>query len=138
MKKTYEEMARELDIRWCPGTVIGYPCPMEHRLNGSVTHDRGPDAPGTVHWREASSNPADQLAFLKLAAMALDPTLADEATPWRRVYRLCMLARATGARLHIKVPARLWAGDKAFVLAGVAGLPNDVPQRKQAFDWARR
>lgn len=138
---TYEQMAASLDILWCPGTVGSYPCPMEHRLNGLVTNPRGPGdelGPGTIHWTNRPATKADTLAFLKLCAMALDPTINEESVPWRRVYRLDKLARDTGRRLHIKLPARLWSSDKAFVLAGVAGLTNEVPGRKQAFDWARR
>jgi hypothetical protein len=91
-----------------------------------------------AHFPERPVTKADTLTFLKVAAIELDPTINDEPVAWRRTYRLCRLARESGERIDIRLPARLWSADRAFVLAGVAGLPNSVPLRKQAFDWARR
>lgn len=90
------------------------------------------------HFTERPVAKADTLAFLKVAAVELDPTINDEPVAWRRTYRLCRLARESGEKLAIRLPASYWSADKASVLAGVAGLPNNVPMRKQAFDWARR
>ena len=86
-------------------------------------------APGT--W------PATKV-FLKLCARALDPDLDDVEPFWLYVYRLNLATRDIGKRLHLRVPRQYQKLDRFAVLAGVAGVSNDVPYRKQAFDWARR
>jgi hypothetical protein len=91
-----------------------------------------------AHFTTRPITRTDTLAFLKVAAVELDPSIDDEIVPWRRTYRICRLARESGEKLGIRLPASYWSVDRAFVLAGVAGLPNEVPLRKQAFDWARR
>jgi len=91
-----------------------------------------------AHFPDRPVTKADTFAFLKVAAVELDPSINDELVPWRRTYRLCRLARESGEKLGIRLPASYWRIDRASVLAGVAGLPNSVPMRRQAFDWARR
>lgn len=125
-------MARELGLAYCRGILpTGHYCPRSHRLNGEA-------AGGTIHFADRQVTKTNTLAFLKLAAMIVDPALADEPVPWRRVYLLNRLVRELGARLRLRIPTRLTKADKAFVLASIAGLSNEVPMRKQAFDWARR
>jgi hypothetical protein len=129
---TYQSMARDLGLGYCRGiNERGQYCHLEHRLNGSVADD-------VVHFADRPVTRADTFAFLKLAAQVIDPTLRDEAVPWRRVYRMNRLVRDLAHRLHVRLPAHSSRMDRAFVLAGVAGLSNEVPLRKQAFDWARR
>lgn len=133
MALTYPGMARTLGVHYCGGILsTGAYCPIgEHRFTGFAT-------PGEVHLREpVRVDRRDALAFLKLAAVALEPDI-DEDVPWRRVFRRYRGVRAGAARLYMRYPARYWNADKAFVLAGTAGLSNEVPMRKQAFDWARR
>lgn len=133
MKRTYRSMADELGIEVC-SDCHG----KDHRI-GTVDHARGvihlaePRVRGTSYltW-------ADIALFFKLAARLEDPSIDEDIVQWRRVYRMNMLARQIAARIKVRVPARYATGNKAFVLAGVAGLPNSVPMRKQAFDWARR
>lgn len=131
---SYGTMAQALGLRLCHGILpTGHYCGLNHHLNGQVSYD-----PPTVHFSDRPVTKADTQAFLRLVAQALDPSINDETVPWRRVYRICRLARETGESIGVRLPARSWSADRAFVLAGVAGLPNSVPLRKQAFDWARR
>jgi hypothetical protein len=78
--------------------------------------------------------------FLLLCARAKDPTLwaSYDEPVWLKVYRGNVAARYIGWQIHIRVPARYHRFDKMIVLSGVTLLSNDVPLRKQAFDWARR
>lgn len=130
---TYPQMAQRLGVGYCRGMLpTGHYCRAgDHRLNGFVRD-------GTVHLAEPDRvDRRDALVFLRLAAQALDPTMNDDV-PWRRTYRLYRGVRDAAARFHMVYPPRHWTADKAFVLAGVAGLSNSVPMRKQAYDWARR
>lgn len=131
MRRTYGEMARALGVEFCFGMErSGSYCHAgDHRL-GFAT-------PGRVHLFDQPPRWGDLHRFLKLVANALDPTI-DEAEPWARVYRQNLSARALGHRIHIRVPARYLRFDRAFVKASVAGLPNETPLRKEAYDWARR
>lgn len=129
---SYEGMAHDLGLPYCRGILpTGQYCHRDHRLNGSV-------ADGAIHFSDRPVTRVDTLAFLKLAAQVIDPTLAEESVPWRRVFRMNRLVRQTARRLHVRLPGHLSRMDRAFVLAGVAGLSNEVPLRKQAFDWSRR
>jgi hypothetical protein len=84
-------------------------------------------------------NWANTKNFLKLCAVVRDPSLNDPTQPvWVRVYRTVVAARKVGDELRVRVPRRFWKLDRYIVLAGVAGLSNEVPLRRQAFDWARR
>lgn len=130
---TYREMAETLGISYCRGVQPGgqYCQAGDHRQQGFAT-------PGEVHLREpVKVDRRDALTFLKLAAVALDPTINDDI-PWRRVFRRYRAVQDAAARFHMRFHRRNWDTDKAFVLAGTAGLSNEVPMRKQAFDWARR
>jgi len=130
---TYPEMAERLGVKYCRGMLpTGHYCHAgEHRLNGFVTTS-------TVHLTEPSSiDRRDALVFLRLAAQVLEPSINDDI-PWRRVYRLYRAIQAAASLFHMRYPPRYWSADKAFVLAGVAGLSNEVPMRKQAYNWARR
>ena len=130
---TYPGMAERLGIGYCRGMLpSGHYCRAgDHHLNGFVTD-------GTVHLAEPSTvDRRDALVFLRLAAQVLDPTINDDI-PWRRTYRLYRGVQDAALRFHMSYPPRHWAADKAFVLAGVAGLSNEVPMRKQAYDWSRR
>ena len=130
---TYPRMAERLGIKHCWGMLpTGHYCHAgDHRLNGFVTTN-------TVHLAEPSSvDRRDAFVFLRLAAQVLDPTVNDDIL-WRRQYRLYRGVQAAASLFHMRYPPRYWSADKAFVLAGVAGLSNEVPMRKQAYDWARR
>jgi hypothetical protein len=128
---SYEGMAAALGVPFCGGILrTGRYCHLEHRHQGAV-------ADGTVHLSARPITRADTTNFLKLAARALDPSLDEDEYLWRRVYRRARAANALGRTLHF-TPGRAWRNEKAFVLASVAGLSNDIPLRKQAFDWARR
>lgn len=130
---TYRGMAEHLGVEYCGGLrPTGHYCHAgNHKLNGFVT-------PGTVHLAEpALVDRRDAFLFLRLAAQALDPSINDDI-PWRRTFRLYRAIRDAAARFHIRFQPRYWSFDKAFVLAGVAGLTNEVPMRRQAYNWARR
>jgi hypothetical protein len=146
MTRTYGGLIRELGLTPCHGiTPTGHYCPLtsyEHArgtwsrtMNGlDIVHILdGPIDVGYAHW-------ADMKRFLLVCARALDYSLnPDIPEPiWRKVYRGNMAARAVGKRLHIRVPARYHRFDKTVVLMGTTGLANDVPFRKEAYDWARR
>lgn len=132
MKRTYANMAADLGLTYCRGiTATGHYCREQHDLNGSVT-------PGTVHFADRAVGKVNVLAFLKLAAIALDPSINEETVMWRRVYRRALGVRAAAQKTRVRIPARFMAMDRAQVRAGTAGLSNEVPMRKQAFDWARR
>jgi len=125
-------MAQQLGVAYCGGiTSTGHYCDVRwHGREGSAEG-------GVVHFSERPPSKYNTYAFLKLVAKVRDPSLADDV-PWRRIYRMDKLARQAANELGIRLPRRLFATDRAFVLAGVAGISNDVPMRKQAFDWARR
>ena len=132
---TYSDMAQRLGVAYCAGTdhygKTGYICDVRwHTREGAALGN-------IVHFAERQPTKYNTLAFLKLVAKVRDPSLADDV-PWRRIYRMDKLARQAADELGIRLPSRLFATDRAFVLAGVAGISNDVPMRKQAFDWARR
>lgn len=128
---TYAEMATELGLDWCRGIL-----PTGHYCQGG-DHKMGFVTEHTVHFADRRQSKPEVLAFLKLAAVATEPDIDDDV-PWRRVFRRGRLVREFSAQLRMRVPGRLWSTDKAFVLASVAGLSNEVPMRKLAFDWARR
>jgi len=127
---TVASITRELEVPYCHGIRKGFRCHEDHDLNGSVVD-------GVIHVRDRTVTRQNIASVLKLVARARDPTLADDV-PWRRVYRISVVVRALAAQLHYRIPRESFAADRSFVLASVAGLPNNVPLRKQAFDWARR
>ena len=126
---SYDELAQVLGLTQCRGILpTGHYCHEEHRFEGSA---KG----GFVHFADRPFTQRNTLDFLRLAITAMDPPLADDL-PWRRVYRRHIQLRRLASRFGVHyVPSGI---DRAFVLAGVAGLSNEVPMRKQAFDWARR
>ena len=131
---TYREMAEVLNVTLCRGRKpTGHYCGEQHDKEGSVTPD------GVVHFGRSGQAlyRNHTLAFLRLVARSQEPDI-DTDVPWRRVYRMNMKVRLLASFLHIKNPAHPAHGDRAFVLASVAGIPNSEPLRKEAFDWARR
>lgn len=129
-------MAQQLGVAYCGGiTSTGHYCPLEDPY--TVPHVNGLAKDGVVHFYDRPVRKVSTYTFLKLVAKVRDPSLADDV-PWRRIYRMDKLTRQAANELGIRLPRRLFATDRAFVLAGVAGISNDVPMRKQAFDWARR
>ena len=125
-------MAHRLGVTYCAGiTSTGHYCDVYwHHQEGSTRGD-------VVHFSERQPSKYHTLAFLRLVAKVRDPSLDDDV-PWRRIYRMDKLVRQAAAELGIRLPRRLFTTDRAFVLAGVAGISNDVSMRKQAYDWARR
>jgi hypothetical protein len=103
---------------------------VDHRV-GDVTPD------GVIHWTDRPMRWPGLVRFLKMVAISRDPTLAKEV-PWRRVYRLNMALKGIEKEAHTRIPARHLRADRVFVRASVAPLSNDVPMRKEAFDWSRR
>ena len=129
---TYDDMARTLGIDWCDGRSSD--CHMRHVLEGSVSHLTAT----TIHITDRTPSKSNTLAFLKLVARAEDPGLDVDPAPWRRVYLINVRVRSLARMLHIGNPAHPARMDRAFVLASVAGISNEVPMRKKAYDWARR
>lgn len=134
MSDGYDAMAETLAATRCHGDGSPFGeryCPQDHTGPGTVTHD------GVAHFCIHPVTQANTLAFLKLVARSQEPSI-DEDLPWRRIYRLNTKVRFLANFLHIPDPALPAHQDRAFVRASVAGLPNTVPMRKQAYDWARR
>jgi len=131
MKTTVMAITRELGVPYCWGISRGFYCPQNHRQQGTVTPD------GIVHLHDHVVTKTNLVTLLKLVTRAQDPTLNDDV-PWRRVYRTSVGVRALAYRLRTRIPREAWAADRSFVRASCAGLSNDVPLRKQAYDWARR
>ena len=129
---SYAEIAETLGIEWCPGVVNGSFCPKAH---GSTIGDI---SPGTVHFGDRRPTLQTTVTFLTLAARVLDPSIDMEYAMWRRAYRLAIARRELARRCHIRLPRKVFDFERAYVLAGTAGMSNDVPLRKQAYDWARR
>jgi hypothetical protein len=130
-KHSYRDLARAVGVRWCDGhnPVTGLRCHKDHRL-GTVTE-------GTVHLTDRRTSLNATVIFLRLAARVLDPSI-DAEVGWRRSYLLAKAVSDLSRKAHVRLPRRVFDFERAFTLAGVAGLTNDVPLRKQAFDWARR
>ena len=122
--KSYASIVAALGLDLCRD-----PCRFDHQV--------GAAEPGRIHYAGRRGSWPDTHRVLKLCALATDPSI-NEDIPWRRVYRLNIAARAAGRVAGVRVPARVLAFDRAFVKAGVASLANDVPLRKEAYDWARR
>jgi hypothetical protein len=138
MTRTYGSLIRDLGLTPCHGIgPTGHYCGLtrDQHIMGGV--DRSDTT--VIHWLDVPLGKwPDVKRFLVVCARALDPTLMDNDPVWRQVYRGNVAARAVGRRLGIRVPARYLKFDRMVVLSGVAGLSNDVPFRKQAFDWSRR
>ena len=132
MKRSYATMADELGLQFCGGVGrTGHYCDLDHGRWGA-------SEAGRVHMADVRVTKAGLARFLGHAAVALDQSLNDEV-PWRRVYKRQLAAREIAKRLHVRMPGREYYDfDRSFVLAGLATVPNSEPDRKQAFDWARR
>jgi hypothetical protein len=131
MKTTVAAITRELGVPYCWGISRGFYCPRDHRQQGTITPD------GTIHLHDHVVTKTNLVTVLRMIAIAQDPTLNGDV-PWRRVYRIDVAIRALAIRLRTRIPRETFANDRSFVRASCAGLSNDVPMRKQAFDWARR
>lgn len=128
---TYPDMAKALDILRCRGiTSSGHYCM-------GFDHSTGEAERGRIHWADRRSSWPGVVRFLKLAAVARDPSL-NEDQPWRRVYRIDMALVDMSKEVHVRVPARYLVMDRAFVRASVATIPNSEPLRRRAFHWSRR
>jgi len=131
--KRYGALAKTLDVEWCRGIRSDgtYCHANSNHSMGDVTDG------GVVHWADRRMEWPGLVRFLKLVVISRDPTLAKEV-PWRRIYRLNMALKEVEREAHTRVPARYLRADRAFVRASVASLSNDVPMRREAFDWSRR
>jgi hypothetical protein len=132
--RTYGGLIRELGLTPCHG--IG---PTGHYCN--LDHNAGASDPGMVHIVDGPLGRwTDIKRFLLLCARAKDSTLwaSYDEPVWLKVYRGHVAARAVGKRLHIRVPTAYYVFDKLLVLSGTTGLSDDIPLRKQAFNWSRR
>lgn len=131
--KTYGELVNELGLEYCRGIdKNGFYCGFN-----SEDHVIGRHEPGKVHFTDKPVTWPGVHRALKLAALAQTPAI-DEQPTWRRVYMLNVAARTLGNSVHVRVPARHIRFDRRFVLAGVAGIPNTVTMRRDAFNWARK
>ncbi len=133
MRRTYQQLATELGVRFCFGiTPTGLYCEHEHTRQGSWS-------PGVIHMVDGRVSKPGLARFLRLAAQAQAPQLFEHEPEWRRVYFLHRYSRMLAGRLHVRMPPRaIYDFDRAFVLAATAGMPNSVPYRFQAHEWARR
>jgi len=133
----YDTMAHKLDVIWCDGS--GGDCYMRHVLEGSISRKYiSTKQLPVIHFSDRPITKANVAAFLKLVARGEDPSIDEDTALWRRVYVLNIRVRELARTLHIGNPAHPARMDRAYVLASVAGISNEVPMRKQAFDWARR
>lgn len=131
MSRHYALLLADLGLEHCRGIRRGFYC-------HAGDHEAGFAMPGIVHLTDRRWSWPGAHSVLKLAALATDPTLLEIEPRWRRVWAINVAARELGRRARVRVPARCVEYDRAIVLAGVARLPNTVPDRKRAFDWARR
>ncbi len=146
MTRTYGGLIRELGLTPCHGiTPTGHSCSLTQYEHSRGTWSRTGNGLDIVHVLDEPigvgyARWGNMKRFLLICAQALDYSLnPDIPEPvWRKVYRGNVAARAVGKRLHIRVPAYYYVFDKLLVLSGTANLANDVPFRKEAYDWARR
>lgn len=131
MSRRYSTMLADIGLEHCHGIRRGFYC---HEGD----HEAGFATPGIVHLTDRRWSWSGTHRVLKLAALAVQPGLAGIEPRWRRVWAINIAARDLGRRARVRVPARCVEYDRAVVLAGVARVPNTVPDRKRAFDWARR
>jgi len=128
MTRSYTDLTLSLGLMPCEECDLGAGAHAIGRVTGT-----------TIHFPNMTVSRASNKRYLKLAAMALDPTLTDPREPlWRHIYRTSIAMRGVARALHILIPRSDMALSRAVVLAGVAGQTNEVPLRKQAYDWARR
>lgn len=130
---TYGALADLLEVEHCRGmSRSGFYCSedADHQV-GAVSPD------GVIHWADRRMHWEGLVRFLKLVAISRDPTLAKEV-PWRRVYRINMALKGIAREAHTHIPARYLRVDRLYVRASVASLGNDVPLRREAYNWSRR
>lgn len=128
MRPKYSEMAAQLGLGYCSHCGPSY----DHVM-GEVDQ-----AARTIHYTNGRFTWPRTKRFLLLAVRILDDPATDEPSFWLHVYRRSRSARNLAQQLGLRVPRRYWDMDRAMVRAGVAGLSNEVPYRKEAYDWARR
>jgi hypothetical protein len=124
---SYDEMAKTLRVLWCGGYFDG----TRHGPLGVISN-------GIIHIDDRPPSLGATVMFLTLAARLIDPTLDEETVLWRRAHRLALAKRDLARKVHVRLPRSVFDFERAYVLAGVAGLTNEVPGRKRAYDWARR
>jgi hypothetical protein len=132
VRRSYAAMAREIGLEVCSGVSrSGLYC-------RTFDHRHGASEQGRIHLVDTRVTKPGLARFLKLAALAQDPTI-NEAPPWVRTYLLHLASQRVARQLHVRMPPReVYDMDRAFVRASVAGMPNSVALRRRAFDWARR
>lgn len=131
IKRKYPDIVREAGQQYCSGVnARGFVC---HAFD----HRTGEAEPGVVHMLDGKWSWPRAYRLLKLIALARHPDINDEPT-WRRVYRLSTTANEIGRAMHMRVPFRFTTFDRRFVLAALADVPNAVPDRQRAFNWARK
>ena len=130
--KTYWGIAEMVGAEYCRGIRDGFYCTeqADHQV-GAVSPD------GIIHWADRRMSWPGLVHFLKLVAISRDPSIASDV-PWRRVYRINMGLKQAARDAHTHIPARFIRPDRLFVRASVASLGNDVPMRREAYEWSRR
>ncbi len=128
--RRYGDLIRSLDIDYCRGIdATGNYCDLDHIV--------GEAHPGRVHLADLATTSSGVYRALKLVSLAQHPEFNDEP-PWRRTYLVNLAVRDLARQARIRVPARHVRMDRRYVLAGVAGLPNSVRLRRDAYHWARK
>lgn len=131
--KKYGALAEMLGVEYCRGIRRDgtYCSAYANHALGSVTND------GVVHWADRIMRWNGLVHFLKLVVIARDPDIM-QAEPWRRVYLTNMALKKVAKEAHTRIPGRYLRADKAFVRASVANVGNDVPLRREAYEWSRK
>lgn len=115
MRPSYYDMASALGLVLCHGINPrnGQYCQYDHK-NGEY-------AEGMIHWRRERLVNSAIRRFLIVASMS-EPSVAAAEAHWRQIYRSHVWMAVAQQQLHLRLPAALSDGDKAYVRAMLATL----------------
>ena len=119
---TYDDVARQFGVQRCA------------QCDGSYDHRIGAQDDAVIHWSDRVFTRAGLRNFLLLVA-----DLSDDSQPkpakWQRLWEHNVWASSVARKeLHITIPTRLSAADRAYVWWHIQSA-TDVPAAARA--WAR-
>lgn len=127
----YEQVARELGVRYCDGLAEGQEGPDRRHGPGYVTHLWGQPM---VHWRPRRMSRRGLYLFLRLASQALYPDDTVRQERWLALFRQDQHARRLALKLGVRIPAEYGRREKARVrldLATIGPLDTEFPEQRQ-------
>lgn len=131
---TYYEIAAAVGVPRCRGIRDGFRC--------YENHETGVIRGGFIHWRDRRVLREGIYHFLKLAAIFIvtrGPDTETEAMPdWAVRYRVLSLIPTLAKEIHIALPRKLSANDRAELAVMLLRVPPSEPGREAALKWARR